>query len=102
MRYARQLLLPEIGTHGQAQLCATRARLGSGDARARQVASNYLVRAGLQLMASDDTVSAGIEIAVPDAARVEQLAGDPRLQEAAAWLAGSFAAVEAIKRVVQA
>ena len=43
----------------------------------------------------------GVEVVVPEASFVGELAGRPELYEAAAWLAGSFAAVEAIKRIVQ-
>jgi len=104
-RHARQLLLAEIGERGQARLCATRVRLtGDGDLRAAAVARDYLERAGLQLRdgheasAQDDGEEPrelAVEIADSGALRV--LAGRPELEEAAAALAGAFAAVEAIK-----
>src|SRR4051794_12255306 len=75
LRYARQLLLPEIGTRGQALLCAAPTRIGPGDARAHQVAAGYLSRAGLPLMASENVTDAAapLEVAIADAARVAQL-----------------------------
>jgi len=104
-RHARQLLLAEIGERGQERLCATRVRLtGDGDARAAAVARDYLERAGLQLIdvqeasAHDDgDASRELEVAIADSGALQALAGRPELEEAAAALAGAFAAVEVIK-----
>ncbi|HEX7479830.1 MAG TPA: hypothetical protein VF331_18650 [Polyangiales bacterium] len=98
--YARHLLLLEIGERGQEKLCAAQVAMAQlGDARASAVAREYLQRGGTSCAAA---VSGGtqVELALPDASAVDALAGDPRLQHAAAWLAGSFAAVEAIKQIV--
>jgi hypothetical protein len=100
-KYARQLLLAEVGVAGQLRLCATTLRTSAdADAHAAQVASEYLTRAGVRLAADGGGDARVIEVASSE--RVRALAGDPALREAAAWLAGSFAAVEAIKVAVGA
>ncbi len=97
-QYARHLLLVEIGERGQERLCAARLTLAErADARAAIVAADYLRRAGCSVDAA--SAAADMSVAVADSAAVDALAGDPRLREAAAWLAGSLAAVEAIKQV---
>ena len=94
--YARHLLLAEIGTEEQAALCAATVHAPPGaDTRATAVAREYLVRAGVTF--SDEP--RGVEAPVPSATEVDLLAGTPDLREAAAALAGAFAAVEAIKRI---
>ena len=90
--YARQILLSEIGQAGQAQLCAAALSIPPGaDARAGAVAAEYLRRAGVQVTSQAPPLTAA------GTAEVEALAGEPLLAECAAWLAGSWAAVEAIK-----
>jgi hypothetical protein len=94
-RYARHLLLAEIGEGGQARLLATRVRLESAaDPRAREVASEYLRRAGVTVGDSGASVSLG------DTRAITALAGSEHLHDAAAALAGAFGAVEAIKRAL--
>jgi hypothetical protein len=95
-RYARQITLAEIGVEGQAQLCAAELALDAGaDPRAAEVARTYLARSGVQLREQ------AVQVApVATTASVRALAGDPELDACAAWLAGSFAAVEAIKAVM--
>lgn len=94
-RYARQLLLGEVGERGQERLLAACFRPGADcDRAAYAVASDYLERAGL---APHPT---GLEVRVVDADTIEGLAGSPALREAAAWIAGSFAAVEHLKAVL--
>lgn len=94
-RFARHLLLPEIGADGQARLGASRVRAAPGaDPRATALAYAYLARAGLAI--ADD----GAAFECADAATVSRLAGAPRHEAAAAALAGAFAAVEAIKRTL--
>jgi hypothetical protein len=107
-RHARQLLLAEIGERGQARLCATRVQLAAGaDPRAAAVARDYLERAGVQVIdapvghshaAGED--ARALTTAVADCTAVRALAGHPELDEAAAALAGAFAAVEAIKQAL--
>jgi hypothetical protein len=95
-RHARHLLLVEIGEAGQSRLCATRVAVSDGaDAAARAVAEDYARRAGLALASEADA-----ELALPDAAAIDALAGRAELRHAAAALAGAFAAVEAIKRAL--
>ncbi len=93
-RYARHLLLAELGEEGQERLCAARVRLrGGADARASAAAGDYLARAGVTV--AED----GVELAaLPASDDVARLAGDALLEDAAAILAGAFVAVEAIKR----
>lgn len=95
-RYARHLLLAEVGERGQALLSA-RAVSVAGDARAAEVASLYLGRAGVTVQAdAADVVDAG----APEVVRA--FAGRPELEQAAAFVAGAFAAVESIKRILGA
>ena len=77
-RYARHLLLSEVGPGGQERLCAARFRAGSS--LAEQVAAEYLRRAGLRQDA------AGSPVVVT-----------PTDEPLDAALAGAFAAVERIK-----
>lgn len=94
-RYARHLLLPEIGELGQARLLASSFRV-AGEPGARAVAGSYLERAGVSVQEQ-----AGATVSVlEDQGRLEALAGAPYLLEAARALAGAFAAVETIKSVV--
>jgi hypothetical protein len=95
-RYARQVLLTEIGLAGQARLLQVAVALPAGaDARAAELAVDYLQRAGLRV---DPDAGAVVAVPAPDAVRA--LAGRPELDEAAAALAGAFAAVEAIKHAL--
>ncbi len=90
-RYARHLLLSEVGEAGQERLRACTVAL-AGDARAKEVAALYLARAGVELRdGAASTVDAGSTEAVA------AIAGRAELEEAASFLAGAFAAVEAIK-----
>jgi hypothetical protein len=93
--YARQITLAEIGVEGQAQLCAAELTIAPvADARAAEVAREYLSRAGVAVREHASQL-----VPVGDEPSVRALAGDPALEACAAWLAGSFAAVEAIKAV---
>ncbi len=82
-RYARQLLLPDIGEAGQRALLDAHARTES------EVAALYLTRAGVAL--GDAGVEARAQIPP---------SGDPALAEAERFLEGAFGAVEAIKAIV--
>ncbi len=94
--YARQITLAEIGVEGQAQLCAAElAIVAAADARAADVAREYLSRAGVSMREDASQL-----VPVADEPSVRALAGEPALEACAAWLAGSFAAVEAIKAVI--
>ena len=88
-RYARQLLLGEIGEKGQVRLSEARFRSGStSDADAFAVAAEYLRRAGC--LEDPD----GDEVAVPDASLVDRFAGEAFLRGPAAAVVGAFSAVE--------
>lgn len=91
MRFARHILLPEIGERGQARLAASSVRPVGGDERAREVARTYLARAGVGLHEE------GRPAPIPDVR-----AGRPELAEAASYLAGALAAVEVVKAIVGA
>lgn len=94
-RYARQLLLGEIGERGQEHLLVARFRpTASCDPDAYAVAADYLQRAGLAFDPS------GTEIRTPGADAIEGLAGSSDLRDAAAFIAGAFAAVEHLKEVL--
>ncbi|HEX6243903.1 MAG TPA: hypothetical protein VFZ61_23470 [Polyangiales bacterium] len=104
-RYARHLLLPELGEAGQERLLAGRVRFPhEADAGARAVALGYLERAGVRESArepDEQALARGAEELVPllDAAACARIAGRPELLEAARSLAGALAAVETIKRL---
>jgi len=94
-RYARQLLLGEIGEAGQERLLAARFRSSApSDPSAFAVAAAYLRRAGCVEGAS------GAEVRVPDAAAIDRLAGRASLREPAAAVVGAFCAVEHLKSVL--
>ena len=97
--YARQVILRELGQAGQARLCASRVAISGPDAAANpevaRVASDYLQRAGLQLV--DGSASACVHVALPEL----PLTGEPALQACAQWLLGAWAAVETIKQAVE-
>lgn len=94
-RFARQLLLAEVGERGQARLRAHAVRL-EGDERATESARLYLERAGIAV--GDRDAEHRMEVASRESIRA--LAGRAELETAAAFLAGAFAAVEEIKRAL--
>lgn len=95
-RYARQMLLAEIGVEGQARLCATACSPSAGaDSRAAQTASDYLARAGLVV-----DRGTGVPVRLPGPSQVAAIAGNPVLGEAATALLGALAAVETVKQVL--
>lgn len=96
VRYARHLLLPEIGASGQERLNAACVRAPTrADAGALAVARDYLMRAGVT------TSTAGTyELSIPSESELADFAGSPELIEAARALCGALAAVEAVKAVL--
>jgi sulfur-carrier protein adenylyltransferase/sulfurtransferase len=88
-RYARHLLLPQVGEAGQRRLLETELRL-EGDAGVVKVAERYLSRAGVR-------VGEGAIQSVASSDEVARVAGDPALEPAARALLGALAAVEAIR-----
>lgn len=94
-RYARQLLLGEIGEAGQERLLTAGFRPGAdGDAGAYAVAAEYLERAGCSAQEH------GVELHVPTQDAVMWFAGSSALRESAAAIMGALAAVEHIKEVL--
>ena len=94
-RYARQLLLGEIGEAGQERLLGSEFAVGAvSDASAFASAAEYLQRAGCR------ETDAGREVLVPDAAAVTRFAGAPFLREPAAAVVGAFSAVEHLKAML--
>jgi molybdopterin/thiamine biosynthesis adenylyltransferase len=94
-RYARQLLLGEIGESGQERLLgSTFTASAASDGEAFSVAAEYLERAGLS---RDD---AGDEVPVPDRAAVMRFADKALLEEPAAAIIGAFCALEHLKAVL--
>lgn len=92
-RFARHLLLPELGETGQERLLAGRVQFAAdADDGAVAVARDYLARAGVAEGKDRDLSIAGLDLR-----SIEALAGQPEWIEAARALAGAFAAVEAIK-----
>ena len=87
-RFVRHLLLPEIGPRGQARLLEARFTVRSTDrGSAGEVAALYLARAGLSPAREGDHATT-IELDEPE---------DP----IDAALAGAWAAVEHVKRVLE-
>ncbi len=94
-RFARQLLLGEIGDAGQERLLVARFRRGvGGDPEAYAVAAEYLERAGCSVG------EAGDEVNLPAAISIDRMAGSPELRASAALIAGAFAATEHLKKVL--
>lgn len=108
-RYARHLLLPQLGEAGQARLLAT--TLGTppdADQGALAVAARYLTRAGVCVEVAKDmeatsheAVGGSLSLRVPDSDEITRIAGRPALIEAARALAGALAAVNAIKEAAR-
>ena len=109
--YARHVLLSELGAAGQARLCASEVSFAHDAAPdAAEVAREYLQRAGVRVLPAAEPGTAvqgktpalahalAAEVEVATRTGVRDLAGDPVLEDCAAWLAGAWAAVEAIKR----
>jgi hypothetical protein len=91
-RYARQILLAEIGERGQERLLESRFRRTPGsDEGAFAIAAEYLGRAGCSLDES------GEALRVPDESAVRGFAGSPALEAPAAAVIGAFCAVEHLK-----
>jgi hypothetical protein len=94
-RYARQLLLGEIGESGQECLLDAGFHRGAdGDVDAYAVAAEYLERAGCS---RDDN---GAAVVVPNESAVTRFAASPALRESAAAIMGAFSAVEHLKEVL--
>lgn len=97
-RFARHLLLAELGEQEQAKLCAAKLTLPAVAPRAADWAARYLERAGPAVSTEPNPkAEPGVRVALPSPEALDRLAGEPLLQEAAAALAGAYAAVEAIK-----
>jgi hypothetical protein len=95
VRFARHLLLTEIGSAGQERLCAAAVSFAAdADPEAKRVAEQYLGRAGVRVGAG------GADVKILDGDEIARLAGDPALVPAAQALAGAYAAVEVIKAVL--
>jgi hypothetical protein len=91
-RYARQLLLGEIGDAGQERLLHAGFRRGAGsDADAYAVAEDYLERAGCTVRQDGD------ELLLPNEDAVMRFACEQELAGTAATIMGAFAAVEHLK-----
>ena len=100
-RYARHLLLSQLGEAGQERLLAAELHAPTdADRGALEVARTYLTRAGAAVsveLALDDAV--GPMLDVPSSAALAQIAGSFELLPAARALCGALSAVQAIKRV---
>ena len=94
-RYARQILLAEVGEAGQERLLAARFRRDeASDAETSVVAADYLARAGCTVGVDGDPLD------VPDERAVMRFAGKASLAAPAAAVLGAFSAVEAMKRTL--
>lgn len=95
-RYARQLLLGEIGEAGQERLSRAGFRRGAAcDPAAYAVAAEYLLRAGCPESESD-----GTPLQRSTADDVMHFAGSPSLRAPAAAVLGAFSAVEHLKEAL--
>jgi hypothetical protein len=106
-RYARQLLLPQIGEVGQARLLAAVLRApGDADPGTLAVACSYLERAGVRVATADHEVAhADVRVTdtlcLPAEDELARIAGRVELLEAARALAGALSAVQAIARILR-
>jgi hypothetical protein len=108
-RYARQILLDEVGGRGQRRLCAARvAVLGRG--RAAEVCAAYLAAAGVRGLVTEAAteraraIRPDLEIAASGPADLVVAPADPEVEggaaAAAAWVEGALAAVAALRALV--
>ena len=103
-RYARQLLLPQIGEIGQARLLTSMlVAPASADRGTLAVTRAYLERAGVRVV---DAPVEGAEAeplqSLPRGDDIARIAGRPELHEAARALVGALSALQAIQSVVRA
>ncbi len=96
-RYLRQILLNEVGAEGQARLGRAALQLVGANAAARDVAQDYLERAGVGAVTQAEAMSSREPSGV---ATVPELDAPAHLAPAADLLAGAFAAVEGLKQVL--
>lgn len=96
LRYARQYVLPEIGTGGQARIEACLIAPGTGDARASEIALAYLERAGMTRSLEGEALT------LAATSEIERIAGRVELREAAAFLVGALGATACIAAVTGA
>lgn len=93
-RYARQLLLPQIGEAGQERLLASSVHAApDAEPGVLAVARSYLERAGLRVASEPGAPT----LALVSADELSRVAGDPALLEAARALTGALAAVAALR-----
>jgi hypothetical protein len=101
-RYARHLLLAQLGEAGQARLLSAAVHAPEdADAGALEVAQSYLERAGVRVVVHDSLAEHGTSaepLTLPTGQQIAQIAGDPALQEAARALTGALSAVQAVQR----
>lgn len=96
-RYARHLLLTQLGEAGQERLLAAQVVAnGDADAGALAVARRYLTRAGVRVSA--ECASSPLRVATRD--ELETMAGHPSLREAARALAGALSAVNTLQSLI--
>ena len=104
-RYARHLLLAQLGEAGQERLLAARVRAnGDADPGALAVTRCYLERAGLTFAEPDDAPArdgaAAAPVHVATSAEIDAMAGLPALHEAARALSGALSAVGTLLSVL--
>ncbi|MDB4976512.1 MAG: hypothetical protein JWN48_4853 [Myxococcaceae bacterium] len=100
-RYARQLLLSQLGEAGQERLLrAAACAPAQADGGALEVARIYLERAGVRVVVHESLPEHGThaqELALPSSAELTRIAGAPELEPAARALMGALAAVRALQ-----
>lgn len=108
LRYARHLLLPELGETGQVRLLASRVRFAENeraDAGVREVAEEYLRRAGVgverESAHAHDYENVNVDENVLELDSQLGLESSVELVQAARALRGAFVAVEAIKAIAE-
>lgn len=105
-RYARHLLLPQLGEAGQLRLLETTlAPAHDADHGVLAVARGYLERAGVRISADRtadaDADASSVPLTLPSRSELDRIAGRPELLEAARALAGALTAVSAIQRAAR-
>ncbi|MDB4972443.1 MAG: hypothetical protein JWN48_784 [Myxococcaceae bacterium] len=100
-RYARHLLLSQLGEAGQERLLAAAVHArADADPGALAVARCYLERAGVQVASRESLLEKGTssaELDLGSSADVTRIAGSSALEEATRALLGALAAVRAIQ-----
>jgi len=100
-RYARHILLPDVGGIGQRALLAARVAVRGDDEAAAAICRRFLVASGVTVIASETEADRG-RVAVCGAERPSWWPGADGDEAALAWWRGSMAATRVMTEIVEA